>query len=108
MRDLVRHVLPHVAARWYDLGLQLLHEKNENELTFIESDATNDIKTCCRKMFAKWKETDELASWDKLIDALKSIGLNTAASDLKKLLRQGEYVASNESLSLTTERSHQQ
>ena len=85
MRDLVNHVIPSVANHWYDLGLQLLDPKYENELDIIEGDK-NDIKTCCRKMFSKWLITDKLASWDKVIVALTLIGLNNVASNIQQLL----------------------
>ena len=89
LRDLVNHVVPSVANHWYDLGLQLLDPKYENELDIIEGDK-NDTKTCCRKMFSKWLKTDELASWDKVIEALILIGLNNVASKIKTLLGQSE------------------
>ena len=83
--------MPSVANHWYDLGLQLLDPKYENELDIIEAaDMKNDTKTCCRKMFSKWLNTDELASWDKVIEALTLIGLNNVASNIKQLLGQGE------------------
>jgi len=37
LRDLVNHVVPSVANYWYDLGLQLLDPKYENELNIIEA-----------------------------------------------------------------------
>ena len=46
----------------------------------------------CRKMFSKWLNTDELASWDKLITALRIVQLNDVANDIEQLLLQGEYV----------------
>ena len=92
LRDLVNHVMPSVANHWYDLGLQLLDPKYENELNIIEAaDMKNDYKTCCRKMFSKWLNTDKLASWDKVIKALTLIGLDNVASNIKQLLGlQGE------------------
>ena len=78
-------MIPSVANHWYDLGLQLLDPKYENELEIIEGDK-NDTKTCCRKMFSKWLKTDELASWDKVIKALILIGLNNVASNIQQLL----------------------
>ena len=43
-------------------------------------------------MFSKWLNTDELASWDKLIKAVRIVQLNNVASDIEQLLLQGEYV----------------
>ena len=77
------HVIPSVAAKWYQLGVLLLDSNCENELNTIEADtiARNDAETCCRKMFSRWLNTDEQASWDKLIRALRHIQLNNVASD---------------------------
>ena len=91
LRDLMIHVIPSVATKWYELGLMLLDPKYENELNTIEADTRNDVATCCRKMFSKWLNTDQLASWDKLIKALRIVQLNNVASDIEQLL-QGEYV----------------
>ena len=91
LRDLVTHVIPSVKTEWYNLGLQLLDPKYQNELNAIEVD-TRDVETCCRKMFSKWLNTDELASWDKLIKAVRIVQLNNVASNIEQLLLQGEYV----------------
>ena len=84
-------MIPSVATRWYELGVVLLDTKYQNQLTIIEADTRNDAVTCCRKMFSKWLNTDELASWDRLMKALRIVRLNNVASDIQSLL-QGEYV----------------
>ena len=92
LKDLASHVIPSVNTMWYDIGLQLL---DSNDLDTIEADTKNDgVATSCRKMFSKWLNTDELASWDKLIKALRIVQLNNVASDIERLLLppQGEYV----------------
>ena len=92
LRDLARHVIPYVKTEWYNVGLELLDPKYENELNTIEEDTKNDAATSCRKMFSKWLNTDKLASWDKLITALRIVQLNNVSSDIEQLLLQGEYV----------------
>ena len=94
MKDLNKHVIPLVATKWYDLGLELLETKHERELDTIEKDSkVEGAKTCCRKMFSKWLETQsDNASWDQLIQAVKNIELNNVASDIEQLSLQGEYV----------------
>ena len=83
--------MPSVARKWFELGAVLLDPKYQNELdTIIEGSARNDAETC-RKMLSRWLNTDELASWDKLIEALRIIQLNDVASNIEQLL-QGEYV----------------
>ena len=89
-------MIPSVATRWYELGLVLLDTKYQNELTIIEADIRNDAVTCCRKMFSKWLNTDELASWDKLIKAVRIVQLNNVASDIERLLLQGGYVTDHD------------
>jgi len=93
MRDLVYHVVPSVAQQWYELGLQLLDPKYENELDTIEEDIGNDNKIHCRKMFSKWLKTEPLANWNKLIEALARTGLNSVASNITQLLQPGKWVA---------------
>ena len=90
LRDLTIHVIPSVVTKWYELGLMLLDPKYQNELSVIEADTRNDAATGCRKMFSKWLNTDEHASWNKLIEALKIVQLNNVANDIQLLL-QGEY-----------------
>ena len=91
LKDLVIHVISSVATRWYELGLVLLDTEYHNELTIIEADIRNDAVSCCRKMFSKWLNTDELATWDKLIKAVRIVQLNDVADDIEQLLLQGEY-----------------
>ena len=92
MRDLNTHVVPLVAARWYDLGLELLKPQHERELEIIEEN-NNEVKKCCRKMFSKWLETQsDNASWDQLIQAVKNIELNDVSNDIEQLLLKGDCV----------------
>ena len=93
MKDLNKHVIPLVATRWYDLGLELLETKQERELEIIETNHSNDAAKCYRKMLSKWLESQsDSASWDQLIQAVKNIELNNVANDIEQLLLQGEYV----------------
>ena len=93
MKDLNKHVIPLVATRWYDLGLELLETRHERELEIIETNHSNDAVKCCRKMLSKWLESQsDSASWDQLIQAVKNIKLNNVANDIEQLLLQGEYV----------------
>ena len=86
-------MIPLVATRWYDLGLELLETQHERELEIIDTNYRNDVVTCCRKMFSKWLETlSDNASWDQLIQAVKNIKLNDVANDVEQLLLQGECV----------------
>ena len=56
----------------------------------MEADTRNDsVTTSCRKMLEKWIDTDNSASWDKLIKALMIVQLNNVANDIEQLLLQG-------------------
>ena len=91
MRDLTNYVIPWVAKKWYQLGLELLQTKYEEELCIIEEDCKGtDMKKCCRKMFEKWLETRQDASWSQLIYAVKNIELINAAARIEKFI-QGKY-----------------
>jgi len=39
-------------------------------------------------MFSKWLKTRDNASWDQLIEAMRTIELNSGASDVEQLLVQ--------------------
>ena len=72
MRELNRHVISAVAAQWYDLGLELLSPIHERSLENIKRDGTaRGVEWCCRKMFSKWLEATDNATWDQFIQALK-------------------------------------
>ena len=39
---------------------------------------------CCQEMFSKWLETEENASWDQLLEALRSSSVNLTQTTLAK------------------------
>ena len=91
MKVLNRHVIPKVDTKWYDLGLELLDDEYDRELETIDNDYRNNgSKICCQKMFSKWLETRDDACWVQLIEALRTIELNSVASDVEQLLVQSE------------------
>ena len=87
-RKLQRYVIPDVATKWYELGLELLDEKEEHQLNIIKSNYGNDVKKCCLEMFLLWLNTNSDANWYQIVEALKSPGveLSGIAVDLKKKL----------------------
>ena len=93
MRNLSKHVIPLVAAKWYELGLELLETKHEAELDVIETNSKDDAIKCCRKMFSKWLQLQShRATWNRLIQAIKNIQLNSVASKVEELLLQGKVI----------------
>ena len=57
------------------------------QITYYISYSQN-TKESCRKMFKKWLESQENASWDQLLKALRSrsVQLNTLAKKIENML----------------------
>ena len=70
--NLLDHVVPYVTPRWYLLGLKLLKEDQESQLDIIESNHAGDNKKCCMDMFRYWLHDNTDATWEQLIEALRS------------------------------------
>ena len=78
-----------MAARWHDLGTQLLTDDTVGVLDVIKADHPNDVGACCNKMFVKWLELQPNATWSQLITALSNIGMKTTAENVIKHLIKG-------------------
>ena len=91
-KHLLRYVVPDVAPRWYDLGVELLNEEQETELEVIDAKGRDDLKKCCMDMFRCWLSTSVNANWQNLIDALRSPGIDmiVAAENIEEMLK-GNY-----------------
>ena len=79
-----------LAARWYELGKQLLTADTVGTLDVIKADHPSDVSACCNKMFAKWLELQPEATWNQLIDALRMIEMNVPAENVIKCLAEGK------------------
>ena len=84
---LLNHVVPHVTPQWYLLGLNLLKEDQESQLDIIKSNHAGDNQTCCMEMFWCWLSTNTEASWEQLVEALRSpfVKLPVVAADIEKM-----------------------
>lgn len=90
LKDLHNHVVPNVADRWKDLGMELLNPKPFNRtLEIIGADNSHSVEKCCRQMFHKWLDTKLDANWSQLIMALKNIGLVKVANHIHDMLKKG-------------------
>ena len=78
-------LIPHVAPQWYELGIQLLNEDQEPHLDIIKADHGNNHVKSCTEMFWYWLKTHPKASWQQLINSLKSpaIQLHTVAANIE-------------------------
>ena len=85
---LLDHVVPHVTPQWYVLGLKLLKEDQETHLDIIKLNHAGDDQMCCIKMFWHWLNTNANASWQQLVEALRSpvVKLPVVAADIEKML----------------------
>ena len=69
-------------TRWYDLGIQLLEERNGvSILNEIRSDYPNARRRCII-MFEKWLERQPHPSWNQLLTALINLDMNSAAQKI--------------------------
>ena len=66
------------SSKWYDLGLSLglLNPK----LKTIEEDYPRDSDRCLRECLSLWLQTDDKATWTKLVDALYEMEENSVAT----------------------------
>ena len=87
-------LIPSVAPQWYELGIQLLREDQEPHLDVIKSDCGNDNKRCCVQMFWYWLKTNPKASWQQLLDALRSPALElcTVAANIEAMFTSKCYI----------------
>jgi len=72
-----------VVTKWKDLGRHLLGSSYAGQLDVIELNSPKNVEECCTKMFEYWLKLDPTATWDKLIAALQSVGLNTLSERIK-------------------------
>ena len=68
-----------VITEWHQLGLQL--DLPESDLKLIGSNP--DIEGHLRMMLSKWLDYDPEASWDKLANALNTMGKNAIAANIR-------------------------
>ena len=71
-----------VTIKWYDIGLELLDSDGAVVLNEIGTNYPTDVSKCCTEMFNEWLQRVPDASWNQLAEALKKVGLNTAAKDI--------------------------
>ena len=87
LRDLHDHVVPKVAHKWRDLGVQLFRSDQQETLDIIKSNHPQDAEECCKRVLKKWLDTTAEATWDQLITALRSPSI-----ELDYLSTQIEYM----------------
>ena len=88
LKDLYDHVVPNVADKWEDLGVQLLRPDQEKMLDVIAADRSHDVVSCCKRVLKKWLDTSTNATWNELIRVLRrpSVELDCLANQLEQML----------------------
>ena len=86
LKDLHSIVVPKVANKWYELGIQLLNESQLPRLNGIRAAYANDHQGGCVEMLQHWLNITPEASWDNLIHALRTpvLELLAIAGDIEK------------------------
>ena len=77
-----------VAAKWRELGVQLLRSDQTNELDIIAANYPQDVVGRCQRVIEKWWDTNTGATWNQLIAVLKgpSVQLDHFAGKLEQML----------------------
>ena len=87
LRALYAHVVNTVAGhgKWRDLGVQLLPPET---VGIIEQNHRQNVVSCCKRVLEEWLQTTTDATWNQLIRALRSPGvqLNHLAGQLEQML----------------------
>ena len=88
LRNILQPDTSGLAAKWQDLGTQLLTDDTVGILKVIEANH-KDVSTCCNKMFEIWLQSQPNATWSQLISALNFIGMKALANSVDKHLIKG-------------------
>ena len=67
-------------TKWYRLGLNL--DISDRDLDIIECD-TSAVEDRLRKMFQKWLQICEKPSWRLIVNALRTVGEKSLASEME-------------------------
>ena len=88
----LRFVRELIADKWYDIGLELLEQKDERAVNVIKKNNAGNISECCIEMLELWLNRQPDATWNQLIEALRAPGieLNNVASQIEGMLSSAE------------------
>ena len=90
-KKLLNHVIPKVASKWHELGIELYKDADVPRLDTIQRECPGDYAKACTEMLSYWRETYGSATWNRLIKALRAPGLqlNAIALDIMRDVIQG-------------------
>lgn len=81
------NALVKVTKRWDDLGIEL--GVAQCDLDNIERSKMGDVSRCKLGLIDKWLSTDLHATWEKLAQALQTIGEPIIAAEIRAAYLQG-------------------
>ena len=82
-KDLDQYVTPQCAEQWNVIGERL--GLTSEALFMIKLNHSKSKLKCCNAMFKKWLDIDDTASWQKLFNILKSLGICNNFNDRSPL-----------------------
>ena len=87
-RKYLKNVKSLFADKWYDIGLELFDPEDESKLDEIQSNKGGNVGDCCGEMLRVWLQKQPYATWNQLIDALRSPGVElfVVASKIEEML----------------------
>ena len=76
-------MIPRVAHKWHDIGLQLLDDGEARRLSLY----TGGNQKCCSEVLRVWLNKSSRADWYQLVEALESQGvqLHIVAGDIRNM-----------------------
>ena len=76
-----------IAARWEDVGVQLLSEEHQKEINIIKANHHGDVEKCCSRLFTIWSQRQPHdVTWRALIEAIRNAKLTNEAYQLEQML----------------------
>ena len=86
-----KYVRTEIAAKWHDIGVDLLDVNDEIVLNTLKLNFPTDVDKCTAEMLQLWLARQPNASWDQLLETLRepNINLNALATKIEGMLSKG-------------------
>ena len=88
LKELYKHIKRLIAARWFDVGVELFDEDDIRQLNAIKSSHHGNAEACCIEMLSLWHEKYPKATWNDFIRSLNAPGveLHDTADKIEDML----------------------
>ena len=81
------NIIQQTAARYRDIGILLLNDRNGAIVDGIKESARGDPTAAVDMIYTQWIREDVDCSWKKLTQCFRDCSLNTLASDIERYFR---------------------